>query len=149
MPIADDKKYFENIKREASIVENLQFIPGVPFSEVEVYYRNAIVFINTSLSEGFPNSFNQSMNSSTPILSLNINPDNFIRKNQVGIYCNNDFNTLKGSLNRLLKNQELWDKFCENSYKFVNNEMNIKKAIVKWKEIFIDLLYNKKFGKGK
>ncbi|MFW9898238.1 MAG: glycosyltransferase family 4 protein [Candidatus Thorarchaeota archaeon] len=149
MPIADDKKYFENIKREASIVGNLQFIPGVPFSEIEDYYKNAIVFINTSLSEGFPNSFNQSMNSSTPILSLNINPDNFIIKNQVGIYCNNDFNTLKESLNRLLKNQELWDKFSENSYKFVNNEMNIKKAILIWKKIFIDLLLNTKFGKAK
>jgi glycosyltransferase involved in cell wall biosynthesis len=143
MPVADDAKYFESIKQMASPVKNLKFIPGVPFSEVDDYYKNAKVFVNTSLSEGFPNSFNQSMNSSTPILSLNINPDDFIRKNQVGLFCNNDFNTLKEKLNQLIKDQGLWMKFSENSYKFVYNEMNIEKSIVVWKEIFTEL-YNKK-----
>lgn len=146
MPVADDIKYFENVNKLADSVKNLQFIPGVPFSEVDDYYKNAKVFVNTSLAEGFPNSFNQAMNSSTPILSLNINPDDFIRKNQVGLFCNNDFNILKKSLDRLLKDKELWMEFSKNTYNYVYNEMNIEKNIVKWKDIFIDL-YNRKIIK--
>ncbi|MFX0186740.1 MAG: glycosyltransferase family 4 protein [Candidatus Hodarchaeota archaeon] len=146
MPAADDIKYFEYIKNTANKVKNLQFIPGIPFSEVDDYYKNAKVFVNTSLTEGFPNSFNQSMNSSTPILSLNINPDNFIGKNQVGLFCNNNFNTLIENLNHLLKNPEAWTNFSENAYKYVKREMNIEIAIIKWKEIFTDL-YNKKIEK--
>ena len=140
MPVADDIKYFENVYKLANSVKNLQFIPGVSFSEVDDYYKNAKVFVNTSLAEGFPNSFNQAMNSSTPILSLNINPDDFIRKNQVGLFCNNDFNTLKESLNRLLKDKELWMKFSKNTYNYVYDEMNIEKSIIKWKEIFTTLM---------
>jgi len=136
MPIADNQRFFNYIKNEAYKVSNLRFIPGVPFSKIEYYYKNAKVFVNTSLSEGFPNSFNQAMNFSTPLLSLNINPDDFINKNQVGIHCNNDFNKLKENLERLLLDQELWEKFSKNSYQFVYNEMNIKKAIIKWKTIF-------------
>ena len=143
MPIADNSIYFESIKSRANMVKNLQFIPGVPFSEVENYYKHAKVFVNTSLTEGFPNSFNQSMNFSTPLLSLNINPDDFINKNQVGIYCHNNFNELKENLGLLLNNQELWKRFSEKAYKFVYNEMNIEKAIIKWKKIFI-YFYRKK-----
>ena len=143
MPIADDLKFFEDIKTQAKNVSNLQFIPGVPFSDVEAYYRNAKVFVNTSLAEGFPNSFNQAMNCSTPLLSLNINPDNFIKKNEVGFYCNNDFIELKKNLSQLLINKPLWNKFSENAYKYVFNEMNIEKEIVKWKKIFY-YLHNKK-----
>ena len=86
------------------------------------------------------------MNVSTPILSLNINPDNFIIKNQVGLFCNNDFNILKENLNRLLSDQDLWRKYSENTYNYVNNEMNIEKSIIKWKEIFTKF-YNKKIKK--
>lgn len=146
MPLADDIKYFENVKNLANSVNNLQFIPGVPFSEVHDYYKNANVFVNTSLAEGFPNSFNQAMNSSTPILSLNINPDDFIRKNQVGLFCNNEFSLLKESLDRLLKDKKLWMEFSKNTYNYVYNEMNIEKSIIKWKDILIDL-YNRKIIK--
>lgn len=145
MPVADDKKYFENVKKMANSVNSIDFIPGVPFSEVDDYYKNAKVFVNTSLAEGFPNSFNQAMNVSTPILSLNINPDDFIGKNQVGLFCNNNFNTLKENLNRVLTDQVLWKKLSENAYNYAYNEMNIEKSIVEWKKIFIDL-YNRKIS---
>ncbi|MFX1393999.1 MAG: glycosyltransferase family 4 protein, partial [Promethearchaeota archaeon] len=146
MPVADDKKYFENINKTANSVKNLQFIPGVPFSEVDKYYKYAKVFVNTSLSEGFPNSFNQAMNVATPILSLNINPDDFINKNKVGLFCNNDFNMLKENLNQIITNQVLWKKLSNNAYNYAYNEMNIEKAIIKWIDIFIKL-YKKKIKK--
>lgn len=143
MPIADDQKFFDFIKSEASRVKNLQFIPGVPFSKVEGYYKNAKIFVNTSLTEGFPNSFNQAMNYSTPLVSLNINPDDFINKYKVGIFCYNDLNKLEENLRRLLNDPDLWSNFSKNAYKFVYNEMNIEKAIVKWKKIFL-YFYKKK-----
>ncbi|MFX0069895.1 MAG: glycosyltransferase, partial [Candidatus Hermodarchaeota archaeon] len=59
MPMANDPIYFRKIKNKAMKLNNLRFIPGVPFSEVEEFYQNAKLFINTSSSDGFPNSFNQ------------------------------------------------------------------------------------------
>ncbi|MHA1147611.1 MAG: glycosyltransferase family 4 protein [Promethearchaeota archaeon] len=136
MPQGSNSQFFEEIKKKAGSIKNVQFIPGVPFSEVEGYYRKAKVFVNTSLSEGFPNSFNQAMNASTPILSLNINPDNFIIKHKVGFNCNNDFRKLVENLKSLLDNQDEWERASMNAYSFVNEYMNIKKTIVDWKKIF-------------
>jgi glycosyltransferase involved in cell wall biosynthesis len=136
MPIAADKKYFQMVKDKTLELPNIKFIPGVPFSEIEDYYKKAKIFVNTSLSEGFPNSFNQAMNFSTPILSLNVNPDNFIQKNQVGLYCHNDFQEIIENLKILLYNKDLWKKFSENAYNYVYREMNIENAIIKWKKIF-------------
>lgn len=144
MPSGNNQQFFNSIKSEAKKLKNLEFIPGVPFSKVESYYNRAKIFVNTSISEGFPNSFNQSMNASTPILSLNINPDNFIVKNKVGIYCNDNFSVLKSGLNQLLNDRDLWKNFSENAYKYVYNEMNIEKTIKLWKKIFL-YLYNKRY----
>ncbi|MFX1444097.1 MAG: glycosyltransferase family 4 protein [Promethearchaeota archaeon] len=135
-PISFEPDFFEKTKLKAEDVKNLQFIPGVPFSEIDQYYKNAKVFVNTSESEGFPNSFNQSMNYSTPILSLNINPDNFLETYNVGLCANGNFNSLKENLNKLLQDKELWNHYSTNAYNYVFNEMNIEKAIKVWKFIF-------------
>ncbi len=143
MPLGSKNEFFKRIKKSAVKVKNLEFIPGVSFSEVADYYRKAKIFVNTSLSEGFPNSFNQAMNSSTPILSLNINPDNFINKYQVGLFCENKFNLLLENLKNLLEDNEYWKKLSDNAYNYVNNNMNIEKAIEKWKKIFL-YFYNER-----
>jgi glycosyltransferase involved in cell wall biosynthesis len=146
MPLADDIRFFRKIEQEAMKVHNLEFIPGVPFSEVEKFYQNAKVFVNTSSAEGFPNSFNQAMNSSTPLLSFSINPDNFIGKHKVGLYCNNNFEELKRNLKELLNNRKLWKELSENAFNYVFNEMNIEKSIKKWKKIFF-YLFSKRYRK--
>ncbi len=144
MPIAKDIQFFNLIRKQANQVKNLQFIPGVSFSEVGNYYKNSKVFVNTSSSEGFPNSFNQAMNFSTPILSLNINPDNFIKKNNVGFYCHNNFSELKENLEKLLSDHNLWNQYSQNAYNYVKNEMNIEKAIKTWKKILFYFFRKKK-----
>ena len=149
MPVASDKMFFNSIKKDSEKIKNLHFIPGVNFSEVDKYYKNAKIFVNTSQMEGFPNSFNQAMNSSTPILSLNINPDNFINENQVGIFCNDNFEKLKEGLEQLLDDRDLWRKFSENCFDYVKSQMNIEKEIKKWKIIFICFYKKKKFQRNK
>lgn len=142
MPKGSNLTYFEEVKLKADKLKNLTFIGGVPFSEVDTYYQRAKIFVNTSKSEGFPNSFNQAMNYSTPLLSLNISPDDFIQKNNLGYFCNNDFNLLKKRLKQLLSDDDLWTEISKNTHQYVKKHMNIKKSIKKWKRI-ISLLQEK------
>lgn len=147
MPFRSDKKYYEMIKRKAEKIENLKFLGGLPFPEVEEYYKKAKVFINTSIAEGFPNTFNQSMNFSTPILSLNVNPDNFLDKYNAGIYCHNNVAELKEGLNELLSNSSFWEEKSNNAYNYVKEEMNIVKNIKIWKKVIL-FHCNKKYKKS-
>ncbi len=50
---------FQRIVKEASDIDNLDIVGFVPPDEVYKYFDRAKIFINTSISEGFPNTFLQ------------------------------------------------------------------------------------------
>ncbi|MFB0525194.1 MAG: glycosyltransferase, partial [Phycisphaerae bacterium] len=96
-----DKKYNRLVAR-AKQVENLQFIKQVDFDKVRSYFQRAKVFVNTSDAEGFPNTFIQACEFGAPILSLNVNPDEFLDEYNCGICCNGDLERLPESLRFML-----------------------------------------------
>jgi len=53
--------------------------------------KDALCLLNTSLFEGFPNTFLEALSVGTPIVTMrNIDPDNIINKNNLGIVCDDD-----------------------------------------------------------
>ena len=132
-------KYWKEIKEKACTIPNLIFITFVLFEEINKYFKNAKVFINTSTHEGFPNTFIQAAKNKTPILSLNVNPDKFLTKYECGFFCDNNFKKMVNNLEILLTNQDLYDKFSENAFKFVKEQHNINKISKKWINLLIEL----------
>jgi glycosyltransferase involved in cell wall biosynthesis len=55
----------------------------VPYHEVNAYYARSHIFVNTSDSEGFPNSFLQSWVRGTPVFSF-FDPDGIIARERLG-----------------------------------------------------------------
>lgn len=74
---------FEQIRQEASAIPNLTFHGRVPYHEVGPHYGRAQVFVNTSDSEGFPNSYLQAWIRGTPVVSF-FDPDDVIRREHLG-----------------------------------------------------------------
>lgn len=74
---------YENISLEAEKIANLEFMGFVPYHEVNQYYSRTKVFINTSDSEGFPNSFLQSWVRGIPVISY-FDPDGVIERESIG-----------------------------------------------------------------
>ena len=68
------------------------FASGVPYSEVNAYFERARVFLNTSDSEGFPNSFLQAWVRRVPVISY-FDPDQVIAAKGLGVSVDtqNDF----------------------------------------------------------
>ncbi len=85
-PSIGSGRYWKHIDSKSKGVENLEFVNYVHFSDIQKYFNNAKVFVNTSDFEGFPNTFLQAGIAGTPILSLKVNPDNFIEEYNCG-YC--------------------------------------------------------------
>jgi glycosyltransferase involved in cell wall biosynthesis len=82
-PCAGLEAYYETISNLAKPIKNLKFVGPVPYNEVNDYFLKAKVFINTSESEGFPNSFLQAWARSVPVISF-FDPDGLIASNQLG-----------------------------------------------------------------
>ena len=89
--VTGKEEYHKKIKKMAKKIKNLIFIDKVPFNEIQNYFNDAKIFVNTSEHEGFPNTFLQAGIGKTPILSLNVNPDNFIKKYDCGFCCDGNF----------------------------------------------------------
>jgi glycosyltransferase involved in cell wall biosynthesis len=97
------------------------------------------VFVNTSDYEGFPNTFIQACKSATAILSLNVNPDNFLDKHNCGISCNGNWPLLVDSLRYLLEEDRCL-KMGINGKKYVEEYHDVTKIIKQYKELFEELV---------
>ena len=69
-PGDDEHPLFESIKARAERIQNVEFLGFVPFSGTEEYFDRASVFVNTSESEGFPNTFLQAWGRGIPTVSF-------------------------------------------------------------------------------
>jgi glycosyltransferase involved in cell wall biosynthesis len=82
-PCQGHEDLFEEIRQRAEGISNLDFKGYVPYQEVNAYYARARVFVNTSDSEGFPNSFLQSWVRGMPVFSF-FDPDGIIMRERLG-----------------------------------------------------------------
>jgi glycosyltransferase involved in cell wall biosynthesis len=82
-PCHGHEALYEEIRRRAQDISNLEFKGHVPYQEVNSYYSRSRVFVNTSDSEGFPNSFLQAWVRGTPVISF-FDPDGIIVREGLG-----------------------------------------------------------------
>ena len=71
---AAERDTFERIRAAAATVPNLEFVGYVPFRDVGKHFDHASVLVNTSQTEGFPNTFLQAWIRGVPTLSF-VNPE--------------------------------------------------------------------------
>jgi glycosyltransferase involved in cell wall biosynthesis len=124
---------------EAEKVDNLQFIRAVPFADIGTCFQRAKVFVNTSDSEGFPNTFIHACNRAAPILSLKINPDDFINRYNCGMSCDDDWQRMIESLKTMLQ-EDSYIELGKNGKKYVEERHDLVKIIKQYKELFKKLL---------
>ena len=132
-----DGKYEELVAR-ARYVKNLQFIEHVPFCEIDSYFQRAKVFVSTSESEGFPNTFIQACNYAVPILSLKVNPDGFLDKYKCGQSCYDQFPKLIDSLRFMLVENRIVE-LGKNARKYVEEHHDAAKITESYRGMFTKL----------
>ena len=119
--------YFNRMKYLADGVKNIEFIPYVPFSKINAYFRGAKLLVNTSDYEGFPQVFIQAAMNKVPIISLNVNPDNFITKYNCGVVCDGDELFMNQSIQNLLIDSQQLNQLSKNAYNYAREHHDIKK----------------------
>lgn len=102
----EDQALFEKICERAMRISNVQFLPGVPYREVQAYFDRAHVFVNTSDFEGFPNSFIQMGQGRGTILSLRVDPDGVLADFGAGRCAEGDWETFVEDARELVGDAE-------------------------------------------
>lgn len=128
-PLSADKNFFAAIRASASRVNNIDFISGLRCDEYDAYFERAKIHINTSDSEGFPNTFLQSLKNKTPVVTLKVDPDHILTANNIGRCADGDFNRFTSYIVELLQHDQLWCELAENAYRYVCDVHDITKVI--------------------
>ncbi len=133
-----DKSYNERIKQEADKIPNLEYKKFVPYEEIIQYFNEALLFVNTSSHEGFPNTFLQAWANKTPVVSLEIDPDEVICKNKLGFHSGT-FEQMVKDVKLIIKNENLRREMGDNARKYVEKEHNVKRIAQQYAEFFKNL----------
>lgn len=133
-----NKQFYEQIKEEAKRISNLEFVGFVPYPDVNKYFTNASILVNTSCAEGFSNTFLQAWTAYTPVITLNADPDEIICKYKLGFHSRT-FEQLIEDVKTLLKDETLRNRMGVNGRWYAESEHDIKKIVKKYAEIFEDV----------
>jgi len=130
---------FDQIRQQASALPNVDFIPRVPFHQIDDYFLRAKVFVSTSAAEGFANTFIQATRCGTPILSLAVNPDDFLNRYQCGLCANGDHQRFDDLLKDLL-NPQTAKTLGQNAQEYAKKNHNIQSIAQQYIKIFDEIL---------
>ncbi|MCK5477017.1 MAG: glycosyltransferase [Candidatus Aenigmarchaeota archaeon] len=108
------------IKQKAKKIKNLEFKGFLDKEDAFELIEKATVFVNTSElnREGFPNTFLESGDCFTPVVSLNSNPDNVLTKYNSGFHSNSFEQTID-DIKTLMKDEKLRDEMGLNNHNYV------------------------------
>lgn len=100
------ERMFIKIEIEARAIFNLVFHGRVPYQAMSGYFARARLFVNTSDSEGFPNSFLQAWARGTPVISF-FDPDGLIRREGLGTAVDS-FDDMLAAIRHLSTDAAAW-----------------------------------------
>ncbi|OFW52514.1 MAG: hypothetical protein A2163_08185 [Actinobacteria bacterium RBG_13_35_12] len=135
-----DEKYREPIIFQEMEQKNFHYAGEVPFKKMTEWFSKASLLINTTMKdyEGLPNVFIQSWLHGVPVVSLHSDPDDFIKKHEIG-YQTGDFILLVERVKELIRNLDLRNEMGKRARDFAVNEFGIKKLVDQFVEICKEL----------
>lgn len=128
------KDIYEMIEKEARTIPNLDFVGFVPYHKIQQYYKNAAIFVNTSQVEGFPNTFLESWVSGTPVVSLNVDPDEVICMYKLGFHSKT-IEQLILDVQMLFSNEDLRKVMAMNAKKYIEQHHDLKKIASEFEDL--------------
>ena len=108
----------------------LNFLGEQPLATVNDRLWGCRALVNTSLAEGFPNTFIQAWARFVPVISLQVDPDGVIAKHQLGFWSG-DFPRMVSHVRALIHEPELAMAMGNNGRAYVEREHDVTENVRK------------------
>lgn len=119
-----NKKYVKKLKsyaKQLNILDNIDFINELKRDELNFIYRNASLFIFTSLIENCPNILLESLSFGLPSLVINLPPMNEFGGDSVEYFEHNDIEDISKKINNILNSSRIRERLSKKAYRHSQN----------------------------
>lgn len=136
-PCPGEETFFEELRKRAETLPNLRMTGFVPYHEVNTYYARAKVFVNTSDTEGFPNSYLQSWVRGTPVVAF-FDPDGLIEREGLG-HKANDMDDMAGAVRKLIDDTRYRESVSTQTRQYAMTHYHPDRIAEKYEALFDNL----------
>jgi glycosyltransferase involved in cell wall biosynthesis len=117
-PQSGHEALFNDISEQACKLPNVVFHGRVAYHDVNDFYERTKVFVNTSDSEGFPNSYLQAWRRGTPTVVF-FDPDSIISRNEIGVVADS-IQEMVDSVLELINSRASWQLMHDRCISFMD-----------------------------
>jgi glycosyltransferase involved in cell wall biosynthesis len=131
---SNNHKFKKELKMAAQDYDNFEYLGEIPQEDVNEYLAKSHLLVNTSIFEGFSNTFIQAWMRKVPVVSLSVDPDKLLSKEGLG-YCSGNFESLVDDVQRLIENHKLRDFIGEKARRYAIEHFSIDKVGKQFKDL--------------
>ncbi len=135
----ENQEFYRKIERQSQSIKNLEFLGFRPYEETQGYFQKCKVFVNTSMDEGFPNTYLQAWSNYVPVVALEFDPDEIICKNSLGFHSRN-FDNIVRDVRLLMEDERMRRRMALNGRLYVEKNHKIEKIISDYADVFRKLV---------
>jgi glycosyltransferase involved in cell wall biosynthesis len=133
-----DRSLYERIEARAAGLANVEFVGFVPYADVHQYFDRASLFVNTSESEGFPNTFLQSWVREIPTVSF-VDSGARLNGKQVGrVVASMD--EMVSSVRELLEDRSERSRLGQVARQYAESNHGLDRVLDLYEDLFSSLL---------
>ena len=127
------------VRVRAAALPNVELFGFVPFDATHAFFTEALMFVNTSHAEGFPNTFVQSARAGTPIVSWRTDPDGTLAAEYGGLLADGDDGLMRRHVERLLTDDDLRRRLGEQSRSRFESEHELGSRVRELADALLDV----------
>jgi glycosyltransferase involved in cell wall biosynthesis len=111
--------------REIAALPNLEYMGSRSQDEVYELMARSCIFVNTSIHEGFPNTFIQAWMRDAVVVSLDVDPDGVLEREDIGIHAGSEA-ALQRAVKQLLAEPALRTAYAERAQRYVRSHHSLQ-----------------------
>jgi glycosyltransferase involved in cell wall biosynthesis len=119
-PLASEPEYFKLMEAKAATLPNVEFHGAVLYHEIGELFERARVLVNTSETEGFPNTFLQAWGRGAPVVTF-LDPGEIIEREGLGRAVAN-VDDMQDAVAALSTDQALWEATSARCCRYMDRE---------------------------
>jgi glycosyltransferase involved in cell wall biosynthesis len=132
----NNEALYDRIVDAAAAIDNVEVVGYVPYDEINDYFETCDVFLNTSKSEGFPNTFLQAWAHRKPVVSLDVDPNDIIATNEMGFCADDSVDDLVEQLQEIVDDDASRRAMGDAAYEYFTANHSIESVATEYERVF-------------